>query len=345
MHPVAKYFYIIGGLFFTGYLLVISASLFNPLLGAFIFAMALRPLATRLEAFKIPRLLSSLLTVFLFVIIFLGMVLFFSIQVKDMNFEVKTVGENFNGIAGKIQHWLTDLTGISIAEQSTLLKEAFNTALRNSALYINKTLSATTNVVTSFVIFIISLFFFLQYRRFFISFLAQMVSVKNHARLIKTLNKMQAVVKSYILGLLLIILIVATLNTIGLLVLGISNAMLFGVMAAVLTLIPYIGILLGALLPTAFALFTTNSLWYPLGVIIIFMFIQFLEGNVLTPNIVGRQVSINPFAAILGLIVGSMLLGLPGIMFALPVLAMIKVICDEVNVLKPFGYLLGNPSA
>jgi len=145
------------------------------------------------------------------------------------------------------------------------------------------------------------------------------------------------------LGLSLIILIVAVLNTIGLLILGIDNAVLFGVMAAVLTLIPYIGILLGALLPVLFALFTKDSLWYPFGVVLIFMLIQFLEGNFLTPNIVGRQVSINPFAAILALIIGAMLLGLIGVMFALPVLAILKVICDEIVTLKPMGYLIGKP--
>jgi len=338
-----KYFYTIGSILFTGYLVVISKSLFSPLLAAFIMALALRPFATQLETIKIPRLVSTLLSVLLFMLIFLGVIIFFSSQVRNLDFETQSFQFNFNGLPRKIQDWVTELLGVSSEQQVSLLKESFNNLLKNSVSFVNHTLYITTNFITSLVIFILSLFFFLYYRGFLVSFLYKTVKSTHHSKLTKILCKIQSVVNSYMLGLSLIILIVAVLNTIGLLILGIDNAVLFGVMAAVLTLIPYIGILLGALLPVLFALFTKDSLWYPFGVVLIFMLIQFLEGNFLTPNIVGRQVSINPFAAILALIIGAMLLGLIGVMFALPVLAILKVICDEIVTLKPMGYLIGKP--
>ena len=338
-----KYFYTIGSILFTGYFVVISRSLFNPLLAAFIVALALKPLTTKLETIKIPRLGSTLLSILLFMLIFLGVAIFFSSQVRNLDFEVQSVKVNLNGLPGKIQDWLTELLGVSSEQQVSLLKETFNTLLKNSVSFVNHTLYITTSFLTSFVIFILSLFFFLYYRSFLVSFLYKTVKSTYHSKLTNILCKIQSVVNSYILGLSLIISIVAVLNSLGLFALGIENAVLFGVMAAVLTLIPYIGILLGALLPALFALFTKDSLWYPLGVLLIFMLIQFLEGNFLTPNIIGRQMSINPFAAILALIMGAMLLGLIGVMFALPVLAIIKVICDEIVTLKPMGYLIGKP--
>lgn len=338
-----KYFYTIGSILFTGYFIVISTSLFNPLLAAFIVALALKPLTSKLETIKIPRLGSTLLSVLLFILIFLGVAVFFSSQVRNLDFEVQSIKVNFNGLPGKIQDWVTELLGVSSEQQVSLLKETFNTLLKNSVSFVNHTLYITTSFITSFVIFILSLFFFLYYRSFLVSFLYKTVKSSYHSKLTNILRKTQSVVNSYMLGLSLIILIVAVLNSVGLFALGIENAVLFGVMAAVLTLIPYIGILLGALLPALFALFTKDSLWYPFGVLLIFMLIQFLEGNFLTPNIVGRQVSINPFAAILALIIGGMLLGLIGVMFALPVLAIIKVICDDIVTLKPMGYLIGNP--
>ncbi|HFS5637818.1 TPA: AI-2E family transporter [Legionella pneumophila] len=338
-----KYFYTIGSILFTGYFVVISTSLFNPLLAAFIVALALKPLAVKLETIKISRLGSTLLSVLLFMLIFLGVAVFFSSQVRTLDFEVQSFKVNFNGLPGKIQDWVTELLGVSSEQQVSLLKETFNTLLKNSVSFVNHTLYITTSLLTSFVIFILSVFFFLYYRSFLVSFLYKTVKSSYHSKLTNILCKIQSVVNSYMLGLSLIILIVAVLNSVGLFALGIENAVLFGVMAAVLTLIPYIGILLGALLPALFALFTKDSLWYPFGVLLIFMLIQFLEGNFLTPNIVGRQVSINPFAAILALIIGAMLLGLIGVMFALPVLAIIKVICDDIVTLKPMGYLIGKP--
>ncbi|MDP3562810.1 MAG: AI-2E family transporter [Legionellaceae bacterium] len=340
---IKKYFYTLGSILLTGYFLVISTSIFKPLLAALIMALVLRSFATKLEAIKIPRLGSTLLAVLLFILVFIGITIFFSSQVRHIDFEMQSVKVNFNVLPGQIQHWITELLGVSYEQQISLLRETFNNLLKNSVSFVNHTLYITTNFITSFIIFILSLFFFLYYRSFLVSFLYITIKPTYHSKLDRILFKIQSVVNSYMFGLFLIILIVAALNSVGLFALGIENAVLFGVMAAVLTLIPYIGILIGALLPALFALLTKDSLWYPFGVVLIFMFIQFLEGNFLTPNIVGRQVSINPFAAILTLIIGAMLLGLIGVMFALPVLAIIKVISDEVAPLKPIGYLIGKP--
>lgn len=344
MNMTKKYFYILASILLTGYFIVISRSLLNPLIAALIVGLALKPFASTMEKIRISRLTSTLLSILLFILIFLSLAVFFSLQFRGMDFEIQSLNANFNGLPRKIQDWITDLLGISSEEQIVLLKNTFTTLLKNSASFLNRTLTATTNFITSFVIFVLALFFILYYRTFFVNFLQKAIQSTHHTKLAHILNKSQSVVSHYVLGLSLIILIIATLNTIGLAILHIENALLFGVMAAVLTLIPYIGILLGASLPILFALLTKNSLWYPFGVLCIFMFIQFLEGNFLTPNIVGRQVSINPFAAILGLIISGALLGITGIMFALPVIAIIKVICDEISGLKPFGFLIGNPN-
>ena len=125
--------------------------------------------------------------------------------------------------------------------------------------------------------------------------------------------------------------------------LGIQHAVFFGSLAAVLTIIPYIGILFGSLLPILFALVTKDSLWYPVGVALLFWGVQFLEGNFITPNIIGGKVSINPFAAIIALFLGGMIWGALGMILSLPVLAIVKVVCDIVPSLQPIGFLLDNP--
>ena len=155
--------------------------------------------------------------------------------------------------------------------------------------------------------------------------------------------KVEKVVRSYVLGLFMVIIVIAILNTVGLMFLGIQHAVFFGVLAAVLTIIPYIGIFIGSLLPIVFAFATKDSLWYPLGVALIFWGVQFLEGNLITPNIIGGRVSINPFAAILVLFFGGILWGPIGMILSIPVLAIMKVIFDAIEPLKPYGFLIGNP--
>lgn len=345
MSSIAIYFYTVSSIFLTGYFLLISHALINPLIAALIIAIALHPFVKRMErSIKLPRLLSSIISVSIFLLIISVIILFFSTKIGTLDFEMNFWKDKINIVFDKAQNLIFGIFHIPFEQQTALLKESSFTFLQNSATLLNHTLSFTTHFMSSLAIFIISLFFLLYYHKFLMSFLHKVVTSHHHVKLKKILNKIQSVVQRYIFGLSLIIISVATLNTIGLMLLGIENALLFGLFSALLTIIPYIGITIGALLPMAFAFSTKNSLWYPFGVLMIFMFVQFLEGNFLTPNIVGKQVSINPLAALLGLITGGMLLGIMGVIFALPVLAVIKVICDEISSLKPIGYILGASS-
>ena len=139
----------------------------------------------------------------------------------------------------------------------------------------------------------------------------------------------------------ILILIIGTLDTIGLLILGIDYAFFFGFFAAFLVLIPYIGISIGSLLPILMALITKDSGWYALGVAGLFGFVQFLEGNFITPYVVGSKVCINSMAAIIALILFGNLWGIAGLILAIPLTAILKVVFDNVEALKPFGYLIG----
>lgn len=343
MPLIAKYFYSIASLLLTGYFLLISHALVSPLLAALIIALALNPFVKKIETIKIPRIISTIITVVVFIVIIFAIIIFFSSQIASIDFELGSWKIKFNGTFDKIQNLMSASFGVTFEQQASLIKDSMITFIKNSTSLVKHTLSFTTFFMSSLILFVISLFFFLYYSKFIVSFLYKCFKSNHRVKLQKTLIKIQSVVQHYIFGLSLIITIVAILNTTGLLILGIEHAFIFGLLSAILTVIPYIGIVIGALLPTLFALSTKDSLWYPAGVLFTFMFVQFLEGNFLTPNIVGKQVSVNPLAAILGLIIGGMILGIIGIIFAIPILAIIKVICDEVPSLSPIGYLLGSP--
>lgn len=137
--------------------------------------------------------------------------------------------------------------------------------------------------------------------------------------------------------------IVAVLNTVGLMLMGIQYAWFFGSMASLLMLLPYIGIAIGSILPALFALATKDSALYAVGVIAWFQVVQFLEGNIITPNIVGSKVSINPLMAIIAILLGGMIFGLSGLILALPMVATLKVIFDAIPSMEPIGYLIGEP--
>lgn len=341
MSILINYFYLLGSIIFTGYLVTAGDSLIKPLIASAIIAIALKPFATRLERMKFPRFLSTSITVALSITILFTLVIFFSMNLKNIDFELGNLSTQFNNTPLKIQKWVTHMIGLSDEQQISILKDFFINIVKNSTVLLNHTLSLTTHLVASFLLFIIILFFFLYYRTLFATFLYKITKRTHHARLTRILKKLQTVISNYILGLAFIISIVAILNCIGLWLIGIDYAILFGVMGSVLLLIPYVGILIGSLLPASYVLLTTGSFGYAGMVIAVFLGVQFLEGNFLTPNIVGHQVSVNPLAATLALIIGGLVLGITGVMFSLPILAVLKVIFDEVPSLKPLGYLIG----
>lgn len=133
----------------------------------------------------------------------------------------------------------------------------------------------------------IYMFFFLYYRRFFKSFYYKLFQSKSKTFLNKMIRKIHNTQQNYLVGLIKVIIIVGVLNTIALLILGIDNAIFFGFLAAILILIPYIGVIIGSLIPAVMALATKDNYWYAVGVVGIFIFIQFLEGNFITPKITG----------------------------------------------------------
>lgn len=338
-----KYFIILASLVLTGYVLIIGQPIISPLLSAFIVALLLRPLSRWIERLKINRGISSVLSILLVLLVLSALSYFFSTQIGSITSDLRSIGARFNELIDRGSGWMEGTFGIEQQQQTRYLKDSLNSFLENSTAAFTRTLSATADFFTGLFLFLIGLFFILYYRRFLVAFLFKWFGPESYPTLSSTINKVEMVVRSYIVGLFTVIIIVAILNSVGLMILGIQHAIFFGSLAAVLTIIPYIGILVGSLLPILFALVTKDSLWYPLGVALLFWGVQFLEGNFITPNVVGGKVSINPFAAIIALFLGGMIWGALGMILSIPVLAIIKVVCDTVPSLQPIGFLLDNP--
>ena len=144
----------------------------------------------------------------------------------------------------------------------------------------------------------------------------------------------------YLRGLLLVVIIVGTLTGLGLYFLGIEYAFVLGALTGILTLVPYLGVLISALIPIAIALLTKDSFWYAGGVVGIYALVQFIEGNIITPKIMGKQVGINPLMVILGIVIFGSIGGILGMLMTVPVLALFKIISFYIPSWKPFRALL-----
>ena len=243
----------------------------------------------------------------------------------------------------RLEVWGNETFGIERSQVIDQLREQGNKALENIGGVLTSTFGSIGSTLASAVLVPIFSFFLLYYRVFFKEFFFRAFKSVPKQKVHDTLGRIYEVVQSYFLGLITVMGIVAVLNTAGLMLMGIEYAWFFGTLASLLMLLPYIGIAIGSILPALFALAVKDSAWYAVGVIAWFQVVQFLEGNIITPNIVGSKVSINPLMAIIAILLGGMLFGFAGLIIALPFIATVKVIFDAIPSMEAYGFLIGEP--
>lgn len=314
-----------------------------PLLFSILIAISLYPVARRLENLRLPRAAAAIISVIFGIVVAAALIYFIINQIIIIGHTDFNLQGKFINILDTIQQWITRTFGIEPGEMWLRLKEQSSSILSKATTYLTTAFGSAGSVLASLVLIPLYVFFLLYYRDFFREFFFRAFASSEKQVIHDTLNKIYGVVQNYLLGLVTVMAIVAVLNTTGLWVLGIQYAWFFGTLASLLLLIPYIGIAIGSLLPALFALATKDSGWYAVGVIGWFQVVQFLEGNFITPNIVGGKVSINPLMAIISLLLGGLLFGLPGLILALPFTAVLKVILEASPATEPYGFLIGEP--
>ena len=315
-----------------------------PLFFAIILSVLIYPIVQFFESrICLNRVFSITIAITLFVIVTCAVVTLIGLQFQEI---ANKSDKYYNQIEKKINPLLTQTeksTGIDredvLDDKQLEIKEI---AKQNSKGIMNF-IATSGSILGDFILTPLYMFLFLLYRNFLVSFIYKATAKSCSKRKMRTiLSDFYKVQQNYLLGLLIVMSIVGVLNSLGLLLLGIEHAFFFGFLASLLLLIPYIGIVIGSLLPALIALATKDSFWYSIGLIGISGFIQFLEGNFITPKITGSKVSLNVFASILSIILFSMLWGIPGMILALPLTASLKVVFDNSEKLKPIGFLLGD---
>lgn len=337
-----KYVFLLIGLALSVWLLQTFKAVFVPILFSALFAFLFLPLCRRLEAFRIPRVVAIILCIIIIIVVVGGIIWLLTIQLMSFTSELGSIGNKLNELLTKIQDYLQAKFGIAPQNRSELIQTTFETVKEKGSEYLGSTVSMTTGAISNLLLIPIYIFCMLYYRDHTRQFMFKFVSPANRTHVIHTLDNIQHVVASYISGLLTVIIIVALLNIFGLLIMGVDYAVFFGVFASILTIIPYIGILIGAMLPALYVLVQNGSAVDAVIVIGIFTFVQFLEGNFITPYITGSKVSINPFAAIVALIIGGEVWGAVGMILSIPMIAILKVIFDAYKPTEPLGFLLGD---
>lgn len=313
-----------------------------PIALALLFSYLLLPTVNFFEKkLKFPRALAIILGIFIGVLMIAGVLNLVFIQVRVFiqdfaNFKVQAIDnlKNFQGFIDTKFNFTAEQQEIWLQEQITSLLDKSGEILKMLA-------KGATGTLEALVLIPIFAFFMLFFRDRGENFVLQLAKNKDSKLTKNLLNQISKVTVKYMGGVITVVIILAISHSIALSIIGVKYAIALALMAAVFSFIPYFGTIVSTIIPLSFSLVLSTNPYEPVFVIIYFFFITFIDHNILTPTITGGNVNLNPLVTIIGLVIAAEIWGIPGMIVVMPTLAIIKIICDNIEKLKPYGYILG----
>jgi predicted PurR-regulated permease PerM len=333
---------VLVGLIALGYLVILAKEMLDPLVFGFLFAILLIPIATFLEKkLRLPRSLSSLVSIVLLLAFVGGILYLVGSQISKLASDWPMLKSQVSQSVLDLQGWVQNAFHIDASKQMTYVDNTTKKLMASGGEVVGQTFDAVSSLMLFYVFILIFTFLILLYRGLLIRFIVWVFSDEHSAVVHDIVENIQSILRQYILGLLLEMFVVACIACTIFFVIGIKYAILLGIIVALFNLIPYIGIFTALLLSTIIT-FATGSVNHAFWVAVSVLGIHAVDSNFLLPTIVGSKVKLNALITFLGIVLGEMIWGLSGMFLSIPVLAILKIIFDRVETLKPWGYLLGS---
>jgi predicted PurR-regulated permease PerM len=323
-------------IFFGSLILYLGKSFLVPLCFALFISFILYPICKWLERKKIPSVLAALIATCLLSVLLVLIGVIFIKQISSLYQQWPLIQVKLYGYMKSGSVFLSEIMDFSLEQQKEWLKNFLSGGA-------NQALSLIWSSSGSFAMFILVPVYaslILIYRNTLFTFLVSMIPADAGSQLHAIILEAVTSYYNFIRGMIIVYFIVGILNSIGLYFLSIPNPFFFGFIASILTIVPYIGITVGAILPVTMAWVSHDSIWYPLGVVIVFSFVQILEANIIFPLAVGNRLKINPLSIIVVVMLGGFLWGPSGMILFIPFIAVLKLISDKIPSWKPLSLLL-----
>ncbi len=316
-------------------------AIFVPLVFALLIAILLYPLARFFERrLKMGRGGSAISSLLIFITLLTAFIYFLTQQIINFTHDIPDLKVRFKHVFADMHHWVYTQFHINTAQQTDYINKYATGFVESGAQSVSNIFLSLTSILFLIVFVFIFTFFILFHRQLLVRFTLKLFNVKHQEKVNEVIGETKSMINSYIAGLLIEIAVMSVANTALLLILGIEYAVLLGIVAAVLNIIPYLGIYTAIAL-TMFFTFASASGSLALEVGIGLFILHFLDSNILMPRIVGAKVKMNPFITVIAVIVGEFVWGIPGMFLFIPITGIVKMICERVEGLEAWGILIG----
>ena len=337
----AKISLLLIGLYVLISMLHIAQDIILPIVYSIIIAISISPTVNFLINKKINRAVAITSVLSLTILIIVAIIALISAQASLLSRAMPQMTLKFQALFNDILHFISTYFNIEETKINDWINNGKAELINNSGSAIGSTLTTVGGFLSVVLLTPVYIFMLLLYQQHLVVFMHKLFGGDNNVDVGKILTETKTIVQSYLVGLFLEFAIVATLNSICLMVLGIEYAILFGILGAALNVIPYVGGLITILLFMLIA-FVTKSPIYALYVLGLYSVIQFVDNNYIVPKIIGSKVKLNALVCLVAVILGAALWGVPGMFLAIPLTAILKLIFDHIDSLKTWGFLLGD---
>ena len=325
--------------------LYFSSTVLIPLTFGGVLALVLMPVSRWLERRGLNRGFSSFLSLLAFTLLIVGLFLLLRWQIGDLLKDFSKLQDQLGKLVEQVKDYVRSEFGVTKREQQKIINEQQSGGMEKAAGVAMGTIFTTLSMMVSTVLVLVYVFLFLYFRAHFKNFILRLVSVPNMPIAEKVMHKASKVTQQYLSGLGMMIVMLWIMYGIGFSIVGIKGAIFFAILCGILEIVPFAGNITGTSITVLIAFAQGGSMDMVVGVLITYAIVQFTQTYLLEPLVVGNQVNINPLFTILIIVVGEAIWGIAGMVLAIPLLGMFKVVCDHVEPLKPYGYLIGTQSA
>lgn len=329
-------------LIFLSFSIIIYAKvLLLPLTLAGLLAMLFMPISRWLEKKGIGRALASLLCVLLLILILAAVIYFFISQINAITQDVSAIQRNVMSKIHELEMFLYKSFGITPSSQEEIIKGKSHDGLGGM---ISSFMGSLIFFITNFIIMLVYIFMLLYSRKHLKNFILKLIPDGQKEKTENIISASSKATQHYLFGFGLLVTLLWILYSISFSIIGVKNPVFFGSLCGLLEVIPFVGSITGITLTILMVISQGGSGAMILTVLIVYVIIQFTQFYVIQPSLLGGEVDINPLIAIVVLILGEMIWGLGGMVIAIPLTGMAKIIFDNVEELRPYGYLLGRHS-
>ena len=329
---------IIFGIVLISYSLMSLKGIFVPIAFAVIISILLNSLVNKLRRRGVKRILAIVIALFIGIVTVSGLLYFISTQLMHFSDNLPALKIKFNEHFAQMQTWIAAHLKIPVVKQQKITNDALN----GSQSFLGSALGGAFSTLGFIFLLPIYVFLLLYYKTLILNFFHEVFAEENSGQVSAVLTETKSAIRSYMVGLLLEALVVAVMNSVALLLLGVDYAILIGVIGAILNMLPYVGGIVAIALPVIIASVTKDGFSTQLGILGAYSVIQFIDNNFLVPFLVSSRVKINALISIIVVLLGGALWGVAGMFLSIPVIAILKIIFDRLPEMKPWGKLLGD---